>query len=225
MRRPRCSIHRRSKGSANLLLFAQSKVEGYFSRQAPFAVLRVERRIRRLSRNTHCRRGHRARGLAGVRAHAASLFLRKFEEENDMAVYLLVDTSASMQYRGTGVEPKFAQAAKIAAALAYLMIHQGDKAVAGRSSRRNWSPNTSRPAAPGGTCINLVRELERRAAPRRGPASEHALAASASSVFRKRGRIVILSDFLGDRGEAFRRARAIRPPQVRDTASPGARPR
>jgi uncharacterized protein (DUF58 family) len=108
-----------------------------------------------------------------------------------MVIYLLVDVSASMSYAGAGRQSKYLVAAKIAAALAYLMIQQGDKA-----SLVLFAETLNRFLAPGGTrrhLHNLVTELERVE-----PASTTGIARALSecnSLFKKRGRIVILSDF------------------------------
>src|SRR5581483_4170769 len=110
----------------NLLIFAQSTVEGYFSgkHKSPYYGSSSEFSDYReyVPGEDSSRIDWRVYG----RNHR--LFVRQFQEETDMTVYLLVDTSASMRYAGEGRQPKFYLAAKIAAALSYLMIHQGDKA-------------------------------------------------------------------------------------------------
>lgn len=52
-------------------------------------------------------------------------YLKEFEADTNMRLYLVVDCSASMSYH-SGDESKFEYARKIAATLAYLTIHQGD---------------------------------------------------------------------------------------------------
>lgn len=116
-----------------------------------------------------------------------------------MVVYLLVDTSASMRYAGENRQPKFFLAAKIAAALSYLMVHQGDKAAMVLFSNKvnTW-------LAPGGTRRHLhriVSELERVK-----PSETTGMAGAVNdcvSLFKKRGRLVILSDFLDDTEKLF----------------------
>lgn len=116
-----------------------------------------------------------------------------------MVVYLMVDTSGSMRYAGEKRPSKYILAARVAAALAYLMLSQGDKAALALFAQ---TLTSFVPA--GGTRRHLhriVTELEQvRPAMTTGIAS--ALGQS-NALFKKRGRIVILSDFLGDTGQLF----------------------
>jgi uncharacterized protein (DUF58 family) len=181
----------------NLLLFAKSQVEGYFSgkHRSPYYGSNVE--------FTDYKEYSPGEDIAHmdwrVYGRTQKLFLRKFEEETDMAVYLLVDTSGSMQYQGAGLEPKFTQAARIAASLAYLMIQQGDKAGLGLFDQKLYKY-----IPPGGTrrhLYNVIKELE-AVRPTARTGIQRALQECAS-IFRKRGLLVILSDFLGDHEELF----------------------
>jgi len=61
------------------------------------------------------------------------LFLKLFLEEEDLHVYLLVDTSASMGY---GQPSKLAYARKVAAALAYIALANYDRVVLGAFGER-----------------------------------------------------------------------------------------
>jgi uncharacterized protein (DUF58 family) len=181
----------------NLLVFARSTVEGYFSgkHKSPY-------------RGSSAEFADYKEYVAGddvshldwrVYGRARRLFIRQYEEETDMVVYLLVDTSASMSYAGEKRQSKYLLAAKVAAALAYLMIHQGDKA-----SLVTFSDTINQYYAPGGTrrhLFNLVAELEKVK-----PASTTGIAQAlfeCHSLFKKRGRLVILSDFFTDRRELF----------------------
>lgn len=127
------------------------------------------------------------------------LFVRQFEEETDMAVYLLVDTSASMRYAGAKRQSKYILAAKVAAALAYLMLMQGDKFSLGLFAER-----ITRFIPPGGTRRHLheiVSELE-RVRPAQSTGTARAIEECAVFI-KKRGRLVILSDFLDDTDALF----------------------
>jgi uncharacterized protein (DUF58 family) len=181
----------------NLLVFARSTIEGYFAgrHKSPFRGSSVE--FADYKEYVPGDEVHRIDWRAYGRSRR--LFVRQYEAETDMVIYLLVDVSASMSYAGTGRQSKFLIAARIAAALAYLMMHQGDKA-----SLVLFAETINRFLAPGGTrrhLHNLVTELERVE-----PASTTGIARAlqeCNSLFKKRGRIVILSDFWADTHEFF----------------------
>ena len=107
----------------NLLVFAKSVVDGYFSGRhravnygssAQFKDYVAYQPGDELSKIDW-----RLYGKSG------KLFTKRYDNETDMVIYLMVDMSASMGY-GDGVT-KDLLAGRIAAALAYLMINQGDK--------------------------------------------------------------------------------------------------
>ncbi|MBC2593946.1 DUF58 domain-containing protein [Ruficoccus amylovorans] len=181
----------------NLLVFARSRVEGYFSGK------------------------HKStkRGGAGeftdykqyvpgddignidwkVYGRTRRLYLRRYTEETDMTVYVLVDVSASMAYRGERRQPKSFLAAKIAAALSYLMIRQGDQTGLGLfdETLKSFIP----PGSSQRKLHEIVRTLEEIE-----PSSRTGLANAlrqAEAVFRQRGRLVIISDFLDQPQEIF----------------------
>ncbi len=60
-----------------------------------------------------------------VYARSDRYYLKEFEADTNMRLYLVVDCSSSMAYEG-GDGSKFDYARKLAATLAYLTIHQGD---------------------------------------------------------------------------------------------------
>ncbi len=174
----------------NLLIFARSTVEGFFSGKhkspqrgssAEFAEFKEY-----VPGDDVAKIDWRAYG------RTRRLYVRQFEEETDMVVYLLLDTSASMSYHGEKRQAKYRLAAKIAAALSYLMIHQGDK-----TALALFSDKVTNFVAPGGTrrhLHRLISELE-RVQPASGTGLVQALT-ECHGIFRKRGRLVVLSDFL-----------------------------
>jgi uncharacterized protein (DUF58 family) len=179
----------------NLLVFARSTVEGYFTgkHKSPYRGSSVEF----ADYKEYVPGDELKRVDWRVYGRSRRLFVRQFEEETDMVVYLMVDVSASMSYAGTGRMSKYLLAARIAAALAYLMIHQGDKAalVLFAETVLGYQP-------PGGTrrhLHNLVHELE-KVLPSSGTGIARALT-ECNPLFKKRGRIVILSDFWTDQAE------------------------
>ncbi|HEY2952093.1 MAG TPA: DUF58 domain-containing protein [Verrucomicrobiae bacterium] len=181
----------------NLLVFAKSAVEGYFSgkHKSRFYGASAE-----FSDYKEYVAGEDTAHIDWrVYGRTRRLFIRQFHDETDMVVYLLVDTSASMRYFGEQRQAKFFLAAKIAAALSYLMIQQGDKAALAL-----FADTITSFLPPGGTRRHLHRIVTTLEAVR--PASttgiEHAIT-ECSGIFRKRGRLVVLSDFLTDTERLF----------------------
>lgn len=181
----------------SLLVFARSMVEGFFAgkHRSPHRGSSVE-----FTDYKEYVSGDDVQRLDWrVYGRSRRLYVRQFEAETDMVIYLLVDVSASMSYAGAGRQSKYVLGAKIAAALAYLMIHQGDKA-----ALVTFADTLQQYVAPGGThghLLNLIRELESVA-----PASTTGIASAlheCQSLFRKRGRLVVLSDFWTDPAAFF----------------------
>ena len=181
----------------NLLVFAKATVEGYYSgkHKSPYRGSAAE-----FADYKEYVPGDDIAHLDWrVYGRTRRLYLRQYEEETDMTVYLMVDTSGSMRYAGEKRASKFIVAAKIAAALAYLMMAQSDKAALALFAQK-----VTQFFAPGGTRRHLhqmVTWLEHvRPALTTGIASA---VRDCNVLFKKRGRIVILSDFLDDTAELF----------------------
>ena len=181
----------------NLLVFAKATVEGYFSgkHKSPYYGSSAEFADYKeyVAGDDVGRMDWRAYG------RTRKLIVRRFEEETDMVVYLLLDTSASMRYAGEGRQSKFKLAAKVAAALSYLMMRQGDKAALAL-----FADKVTKFIPPGGTRRHLHRVVTELEAVK--PASTTGLVHSlheCGSIFKKRGRLVILSDFLAPTEELF----------------------
>lgn len=181
----------------NLLVFARATVEGYFvgRHKSPYRGSSSE-----FADYKEYAPGDDLSNLDWrVYGRARKLFVRTYEEETDMVAYLLVDVSASMAYGAKPRPSKYNVAGRIAAALAYLMIKQGDKAALATfaESVRSFLP-------PGGTrrhLHQLVSELEGIQ-----PASTTGLASALNECvpfFRKRGRLVVISDFHGALPQLF----------------------
>jgi len=181
----------------NLLVFAKSTVEGSYAgrHKSPYRGSAAEFADYKeyVSGDDIARLDWRVYG------RARKLFIRQFEEETDMTVYLLLDQSASMRFAGAKRPPKFFIAAKIAASLAYLMLAQGDKAALALFSNK-----VTQYVAPGGTRRHLHRIVTTLEQAR--PAQTTGLAQAlvdCAALFKKRGRLVILSDFLDDTTALF----------------------
>ena len=132
-----------------------------------------------------------------IYGRSRKLYTRLYKEETDMVTYLLIDMSASMAFHANKQQEKFKLAAKIAAALAYLMIKQGDKV-----SLVLFDEKVRHFSAPGGTqqhLFNLVNELEKTEL-NKGTKIRMAVS-ECMQLFKKRGRVILISDFLGDQTE------------------------
>ncbi len=181
----------------NLLLFAQSAVEGLYAgrHRSPLPGSSAEFRDFKsyVPGDPLDHVDWRAYG------RTRRLYVRRYEDETDLSACLLVDTSASMGYAGQGRRAKYHHAARLAAALAYLMIRQGDKAGLGlfSDSLKHYLP-------PGGTrqhLHDLVTTLQNVR-----PGLGTGLAASleqAAGVCKRRGRLIVLSDLHGDPAPVF----------------------
>jgi uncharacterized protein (DUF58 family) len=137
-----------------------------------------------------------------VYARSRKLVIRRYRQETDMDVHLLVDASGSMGYRGAERDLKGLRAARIAAALAFLMLRQGDKA-----SITLFSDHILDHLPAGGTRRHLMsglRSLVRPAHEAAGRTDLPAAIRECDRLLRRRGRLVVLSDFLGhDPDEIF----------------------
>ena len=179
----------------NLLVFAKSLVDGYFSgshravnygSSAQFKDYRAYQPGDELSKVDWRLYGKTKR-----------LFTKRYDNETDMLIYLLVDTSASMGYgRNAG---KNLLAGQIAAALTYLMVNQGDKValVLFDTKVKAYVP----PGSTRAHLYNMVNTLEEAEASLQTDVC--ATLHECQGLFKKRGRLVVLSDFWGADSQLF----------------------
>ena len=130
-----------------------------------------------------------------VSARTGSAFVKKFVEERELTVLLIVDVSASGDY-GSGEKSRRTTAAELAALLAFSAGRNGDKAgllmysdrcelyVPPRSGRRH--------------ALRIVREVLAHEPESRGTDLAGALR-EAARLLKKRGIVFLLSDFLDDK--------------------------
>ena len=110
----------------NLIVFARTMVESRFQGRHKSPDLGGGGEF---SEYTGYEPGHPVQAIDWrVFARSRKLVIRRYRQETDMDVHLLVDASGSMGYRGADRDLKGLRAARIAAALAFLMLRQGDKA-------------------------------------------------------------------------------------------------
>ncbi len=130
-----------------------------------------------------------------VTARTGAAFVKKFVEERELTVLLLVDVSASGDYGGA-LRSKRATAAELAALLAFSAGRNGDKAgllmfsdrcelfVPPRSGRRH--------------ALRLIREVLAFEPKSRGTDLAEAFR-EAARLLKKRGIVFVLSDFIDDK--------------------------
>ena len=123
-------------------------------------------------------------------------YVKQFEEETNLRAYLLLDVSASMGWSSDAerVPPKVWYAKQLAAAVALILLRQGDSVgltafadqvvgrVAPRGGRRQWH--------------EIVRRLE--ALDATGGTSAHSALTDLAVRLRRRGLVVLISDLLVD---------------------------
>ena len=119
------------------------------------------------------------------------LFLKLYASDEDLTLYLLVDTSASM---GFGEPLKFDYARHLAAALAYIGLNNMDRVgITAFSDCLGKSLAALKTKHHMATMLTFLRELECRDGTRFGsPLSEFA------ARHRHPGLVILISDFLGD---------------------------
>lgn len=130
----------------------------------------------------------------GVYAKTDKYYIKKFEAETNLTGYLVMDLSASMAYTYRQELTKFEYAVCLAAALAYLMIHQQDPVglVTFDTKVKPWLPPKSKRTQLG----NLLAVLA-RLQPQGTTDISHCLHQFASMI-RNRSLIMIFSDLLTD---------------------------
>lgn len=131
-----------------------------------------------------------------VYARTKKLFIRTYDELTDLAVHLVTDVSGSMSFLSAGHEMKALRAARITASLAHLMIRQGDKV-----SLTLFADKVLDHLPCGGTTRHLQQMLMHLSAPATHPRGKTKIADSlrdTALLTKRRGRLVILSDFLGE---------------------------
>jgi uncharacterized protein (DUF58 family) len=152
------------------------------------------------------------------------LTVKEFEEETSLRLTLLVDASASMDYAGGTRLSKFDVAATLAVSLAWLALSHGDAAGASLFDERLRSTVPARHRKSQLTEICDLLETPRTDASATGsggatgregdPGSEGetnflAVLRHAAESLPRRGLVVIVSDFLGDREGLVRGLRLL----------------
>lgn len=135
-------------------------------------------------------------------------FVKEYEEETNLKAYLIVDSSGSMGYRGNKKSPsKFEHAQHVAASLAYLMLHQMD--AVGLATMDTKVRALIPPKASPKHLLRVLKTLETTQ-----PGGETSLSPLlhelAGHHLKRRGLVIILSDFFDSLADLVRSLRHLR---------------
>lgn len=138
-------------------------------------------------------------------AKSDNYYIKQYEEETNFRAQLLVDASESMLY-GEGSENKWNCAQLVAASLAYLVTSSQD--MAGLTIFDN-EIESQLPMGSSQTHLLKMCALLERAKPAKGTALLKMLHDSAS-VLRRRGIVIVISDFFSPEEEVIKGLQALR---------------
>lgn len=132
-----------------------------------------------------------------VVARSEKYYVKRFEDETNLRVYMVLDRSASMQYASAGIA-KYAYAARLAAALGYVIVKARDSVGLFLHGDKM---DMQLPARNSIQHLNdLLRQVQAHPPSGKGSAIAETLHTVAASV-RRRALIVVFSDLLGDEDE------------------------
>ena len=183
----------------NLQLRAQTVVEGFIAglHQSPFRGFSVE-----FAQHREYSIGDELKHIDWkVYGRTDRFYVKQFEEETNLRVYMLLDASGSMAFKGEkSALSKYDYGATIAASLAYLVLHQGDSAGLGafNESRVDLIP----PRNSFSHLNVIVGELEKKR-----PEGRTTLARSLETVahsLKKRSLIILISDLMDETDSVLR---------------------
>jgi uncharacterized protein (DUF58 family) len=132
-------------------------------------------------------------------------FIKEYEDETNLRAYLLLDTSASMDYASDGIT-KFDYGCTLAASLAYLILKQQD--AAGLVTFSNRIEALVPPRAKRDYLTQILRALENR-----GPAGETDVGKILEEIagqLKRRGLVVLISDLLDQPEQILKGLRLFR---------------
>jgi uncharacterized protein (DUF58 family) len=141
-----------------------------------------------------------------VYAKTEKYYVKKYESETNLFGYLVVDVSRSMGYTYRQEMTKFEYSICIAAALAYLMVHQQDPVGLVTFDKRivqSLKPKASRKQL--GEILSILSNLVPD-----GETDISASVAQLSAMLRRQSLVMIFSDLLGDTDKILRSLHRLR---------------
>jgi uncharacterized protein (DUF58 family) len=132
-------------------------------------------------------------------------YVKRYEEETNLLCHVVLDISESMDFGTEGVR-KFDYAATIAAALAHLVVEQGDSA-----GLVLFDDDVRAVLPPGNSTLHVKHVFETiEGAKPTGRTDVGRVLMRVSDQLRKRGLVVLVSDLVGDVEEILRGLRQLR---------------
>jgi len=182
---------------ANLELVARCAVEGFFSglHPSPFQGFSVE-----YSDHREYHPGDEVKFVDWkVYARTDRLCIKRFHQETNTTVYVLLDVSKSMSFGGGSIR-KIDYACCLSAALTYLMLKQGDSTGLMLFAEKVISQV---PPASRRTHIHaILQALDRQTTA--GQTNLASVLHTVAETTKRRGLVVLISDLLDDEADIFR---------------------
>jgi uncharacterized protein (DUF58 family) len=145
-----------------------------------------------------------------VLGKADRYYIKQFEQESELTCYLVLDASASMNYKGKGLS-KREYASHLLAGLAYLLVHQGDRvglSVFGNKALDRYIPSRAR-SNHLRTLLGMLENVGRE--DQTGDESASAALERVAELARhRRGLVILASDLLETDGSAANVMRHLR---------------
>jgi uncharacterized protein (DUF58 family) len=182
---------------ANLELVARCAVEGFFSglHPSPFQGFSVE-----YSDHREYHPGDEVKFVDWkVYARTDRLCIKRFHQETNTTVYVLLDVSKSMSFAGGSIR-KIDYACFLSAALSYLMLKQGDSTGLMLFAEKVISQV---PPASRRTHIHAILQALNRHTTA-GQTNLASVLHAVAETTKRRGLIVLISDLLDDEADIFR---------------------
>jgi uncharacterized protein (DUF58 family) len=181
---------------ANMELVARCAVEGFFSglHPSPFQGFSVE-----YSDHREYHAGDEIKFLDWkIFARSDRLYIKRFQQETNTTIYILLDVSRSMAFSGEGGVSKADYGSFLAAALSYLMLTQGD--ATGLVLFADKIVRQVPPASRRTHMSAILTALDRKTVS--GQTHLASILHTIAEVTKRRGLIVLISDLL-DEGDIF----------------------
>ena len=183
---------------ANMDLVARCAVEGFFAglHPSPFHGFSVE--------YSDHRQYHSGDELKFVDwkmfGRSDRLYIKRYRQETNATVYILLDTSKSMSFAGNGAVRKIDYACFLAAALSYLMLSQGDSTsliLFAETVAKQIPPQSKR------THLNAILTALQSINPS-GRTNLASVLHTFAETTKRRGIVILISDLLDDQGDIYK---------------------